>query len=86
MIHKLGAELGAMFEIKLLGPLPTYLGMDIVRDREEKTITLSQQNFTQKTMLHTGMLTISLLFPCYLMNIRTDGSFQAQHQLNDFKL
>jgi hypothetical protein len=50
MIHKLGAELGARFEIKLLGPLTTYLGIDIVRDRGHKTITMSQQKYIEHTL------------------------------------
>ena len=50
MIARLGAQLGAMFEVKLLGPLTTYLGIDIERDREHKTITLSQQKYVEHTL------------------------------------
>jgi len=45
MIHKLGAELGAPFEIKLLGSLTTYLGIDITRDGKAHTLTLSQEKY-----------------------------------------
>jgi hypothetical protein len=47
LIHNLGAQLGGMFEIKLLGSLTTYLGMDIVRDRELRTVTLSQEKYIE---------------------------------------
>jgi hypothetical protein len=50
MIHNLGAQLGARFEIKLLGPLTMYLGIEIVRDREKRTITLSQQKYIEHTL------------------------------------
>jgi histone deacetylase 1/2 len=41
MIHNLAAELGGRFEIKLLGTLTTYLGIDIARDREHHIVTLT---------------------------------------------
>ena len=49
-IQKMKAQLKREFEMKDLGPASRILGMDISRDRVNKTLTLSQEDYLRKVV------------------------------------
>ena len=44
-----------VFELRKLGPAAYFLGMEIVRDREARTLLLSQQKYTEQILQEAGM-------------------------------
>src|ERR1035438_5415261 len=48
-------EIGAIWEITDIGELCFYLGWIIERNRKEKTITISQRNYTESILKCFGM-------------------------------
>lgn len=47
--------ISARFEMEDLGPCTFFLGMRVTRDRESKTITLSQEKYIQNMLIEYGM-------------------------------
>src|SRR4051812_19748420 len=43
-------ELSQQFEVKDLGPIKTIIGLEVTRDRQEKTITLSQPRYIHRIL------------------------------------
>ena len=54
-IKKLKQALGKRFSMTDLGPCHHYLGMAVTRDREKKTLSLSQSAYIQKILIRFGM-------------------------------
>lgn len=50
MIERVKAELTAAFSMVDLGPISSYLGLRVDRDREQKTIKLSQPAYIEKVL------------------------------------
>ena len=49
-------ELTMAFEMVDMGPLAFYVGLKVTRNREKRTIKLSQPGYTQKLLDRHGML------------------------------
>ena len=54
-IQKLKQQLGSEFEMKDLGPAKKILGMEIIRDRKQGTLFVSQCNYLRKVLEKFGM-------------------------------
>ncbi|HEV7737270.1 MAG TPA: hypothetical protein VGO47_07875, partial [Chlamydiales bacterium] len=54
-VEKAKAELGQIFEIKDLGEAKWILGMEIKRNRQERTITLNQKQYALEILEQHGM-------------------------------
>jgi len=50
LINKLKKDLGSRFAMKILGPAQQILGMDIIRDRKERKLCLSQERYIEKVL------------------------------------
>jgi hypothetical protein len=48
-------ELGAVFDVRHLGEATYFLGMEVTRDREAKTLKLTQKKLTGELLLRYGM-------------------------------
>jgi hypothetical protein len=55
LITRTEDQLESAFEITRLGDAKQLLGMEIHRDREHGTITITQTNYIQKILAHRGM-------------------------------
>ena len=54
-------ELSQLLKMKDLGELTHYLGMEVIRDREKRTITLTQSAYIQSLLLRFGMADCELI-------------------------
>uniref|UniRef100_A0A6V7QVN2 Reverse transcriptase Ty1/copia-type domain-containing protein n=1 Tax=Ananas comosus var. bracteatus TaxID=296719 RepID=A0A6V7QVN2_ANACO len=54
-INELKSELSKAFEVKDLGPARQILGIEIWRDRQNGTLSLSQKEFVEKLVCKFGM-------------------------------
>jgi transposase InsO family protein len=55
LIRELEAELKASFSMTDLGPCAYYLGIEVIRDREQGTITLCQTEYIKRVLETFGM-------------------------------
>ncbi|EAQ84778.1 hypothetical protein CHGG_08792 [Chaetomium globosum CBS 148.51] len=55
MIHTVRDEIIKQFELKELGPVKRFLGFDIVRDRKQKKIFVSQESYTRALLAKREM-------------------------------
>lgn len=56
IISRINSELAAAFDMVDMGPLAFYVGLKVTRDREKKTIKLSQPGYIEKLLDRHGML------------------------------
>lgn len=54
-INTLKAQLAQRFRMTDLGPCKYYLGMEVIRDRENRTLKLSQRGYIEKVLTDFGM-------------------------------
>ena len=54
-IQELKAQLAREFDMKDLGPANKILGMQICRDRKDRKIWLSQENYLRKVLRRFNM-------------------------------
>ena len=60
-VEKLKTELMAVFEMKDLGPAAKILGMQIKRDRQAKTLFLTQSGYLKRVVSRFGMVNSKLV-------------------------
>ena len=56
IISRIKSELAAAFDMVDMGPLAFYVGLKVTRDRENRTIKLSQPGYIEKLLDRHGML------------------------------
>lgn len=56
IISRIKSELAAAFDMVDMGPLAFYVGLKVTRDREKRTIKLSQPGYIEKLLDRHGML------------------------------
>jgi hypothetical protein len=54
-INNIKAKLSKRFHMTDLGPCKYYLGMEVIRDRPNRTLKLSQQGYIEKVLREFGM-------------------------------
>jgi hypothetical protein len=54
-INNIKAKLSKRFHMSDLGPCKYYLGMEVIRDRPNRTLKLSQQGYIEKVLREFGM-------------------------------
>jgi len=54
-VNKFVAEIAAAYSVRDLGDAKTFLGLLLTRDREQRTLTISQPELTQKVLRRAGM-------------------------------
>ena len=55
LINDIQEEIGRIFKITLLGPISWLLGMEVTRDRESRTLTLSQKTYIDSLLQKFNM-------------------------------
>jgi hypothetical protein len=53
-IHTISNAIGKEFKLKDMGPVKRFLGFDIVRDRDNRQIYISQEAFAKKILIKYG--------------------------------
>ncbi len=84
MIERVKAELASVFSMADIGPISFYLGLKVERDREKKTIKLSQPVYIDKVL---GKFHLDKAHPVNtpmkksaLLQARTDGEASASER------